>query len=227
MTKISVLDHGYVRLVEHLGTDLSVVNAARVSFAKESQTFRDADIRLLQYLAKNGHTSPFRHAFLCFEVCAPLLVARQWWKYVVGSDHVMDGWNEVSRRYVTMEPEFYRPTSWRVAPENRKQGSGGAAPEASQERLQVLLEAVIAQGQAAYDEALTLGVAPEQARLLLPAYGMYTAWRWSASLQSVCHFLNQRLAHDAQDEIRQYADAVLQLTQPLFPYSVAALVTAA
>ncbi|HYF47656.1 MAG TPA: FAD-dependent thymidylate synthase, partial [Acidimicrobiales bacterium] len=124
--RIDVLNAGYVRLVDRMGSDLSVANAARVSFAKESAWIEDddgefvrrvlaeKDRRLIRFLARNGHTSPFRHAFATLEVKAPLFVARQWWKYVVGSDHTMDGWNEVSRRYVEDEPEFYVPREWRA-----------------------------------------------------------------------------------------------------------------
>src|SRR5690242_11461812 len=112
---LNVLDHGYVRLVDVMGTDLSVVNAARASFAKESKEFSQSDARLVSFLAKNGHMSPFRHAFATFEIKAPFMVVRQHWKYVVGSDHTMDAWNESSRRYVTEDVEFYipRPDEWR------------------------------------------------------------------------------------------------------------------
>ena len=108
----NVLDKGYVRLVNHLGSDLTVVNAARVSYQKESFELDKNDEKLISFLAKNDHTSPFRHAMLQFEVYAPLMVARQWWKYIVGSSHMegigdtMNGWNESSRRYVTEEPVF-------------------------------------------------------------------------------------------------------------------------
>lgn len=121
--RFDVLDHGYVRLVDQMGTDLSVVNAARASFAKESPEFGPNDEWLLRYLLRRNEMSPFRHALMTFEVYAPLMVARQWWKYVVGSDHTMDAWNESSRRYVTEEPVYYTP-EWREAPDNRKQGSG-------------------------------------------------------------------------------------------------------
>ncbi|WP_306472719.1 FAD-dependent thymidylate synthase [Bacillus toyonensis] len=123
---INVLDKGYVRLVDTMGCDLSVVNSARVSYDKESTELTDKDIRLIKFLAREGHTSPFRHATVQFEIYAPLMVARQHWKYIVGSDHTMDAWNESSRRYVTEEPTFYIPkeNEWRKAPENSKQGSG-------------------------------------------------------------------------------------------------------
>ncbi|MFS8573511.1 MAG: FAD-dependent thymidylate synthase [Clostridia bacterium] len=220
---MDVLDKGYVRLVDVMGSDLSVVNAARVSFARESSEFDERDERLIKFLAREGHTSPFRHAMATFEVKAPLMVARQWWKYVVGSDHTMDGWNEVSRRYVDEKPEFYIPDVWRAAPDNKKQGSGGPVSMELTEAFNRKLEEVIELGMRYYREALDAGIAPEQARLLLPAYGMYTVWRWSASLQSICHFLNQRLAPDAQWEIREYAKAVEKLIRPRFPVSVAAL----
>lgn len=220
-----VLDKGYVRLVDYMGSDLSIVNAARVSFAKESSQLEEKDERLIRYLARHGHTSPFRHAFITLEIKAPLMVARQWWKYVVGSDHTMDAWNEVSRRYVTMEPEFYVPGNdqWREAVKNVKQGSGGPLDVDTGSHLTDDLIGLVERALRLYDKAIKLGVCPEQARLFLPAYSMYTVWRWSASLQSVCHFLRQRLAHDAQYEIREYARAVYDIVKPLYPVSVDAL----
>jgi thymidylate synthase (FAD) len=119
--KIDVLDKGYVRLVDHMGSDISVVNAARVSYDKESQELTERDGKLINFLIREKHTSPFRHAALTFEVYAPLVVARQWWKYAVASSHVDDqnGWNESSRRYITEDEEFYIPTAnqWRSKPE--------------------------------------------------------------------------------------------------------------
>lgn len=217
---LEVLNHGYVRLVSHMGDDLSVVNAARVSFAKESQEMSEGDARLVRYLLRHGHSSPFRHAFVKFEVKAPLLVARQWWKYVVGSDHTMDGWNEVSRRYVQDEPEFYIPEVWRSAPENKKQGSGEAVAQAGWATS--LLELAAVDGVKRYELAVEAGICVEQARLFLPAYALYTSWIWTCSLQSLLHFLSQRLADDAQWEIQQYAQAVHALTEPLFPVVFAA-----
>lgn len=126
MNKINVLDKGYVILHDVMGSDLTIVNAARVSYNKRKEELDLNDEKLIRFLAKHDHTSPFRHATLQFEVYAPLMVARQHWKYVVGSDHVMDAWNESSRRYVTEDPEFYIPKEdeWRSKPENSKQGSG-------------------------------------------------------------------------------------------------------
>lgn len=221
--KINVLDKGYVRLVDHMGGDLSVVNSARVSYAKESKELTPNDVKLIKFLAREDHMSPFRHAIIQFEVYAPLMVARQHWKYVVGSDHTMDAWNEASRRYITIDVENYvpNPTDWRSKPENSKQGSGEPVSDTiGLEATQRLLRQ-IEQGLKDYEWALENNIAPEQARLLIPsAYGMYTAYYWTASLQSVCHFLNQRLAHDSQYEIQQYAEAVYELVKPLFPVSL-------
>src|SRR5690625_4627941 len=124
--RTTVLDKGYVRLVDVMGSDLTVVNAARVSFDRESKELNDKDINLIKFLAREGHTSPFRHASLQFEVYAPLMVARQWFKHIVGSDHTMDAWNESSRRYITENEEFYIPDpyEWRSYPRDVKQGSG-------------------------------------------------------------------------------------------------------
>ena len=224
--KIDVLNNGYVRLVDHMGSDLSVVNAARASFAKESNELDTKDARLIDFLARENHMSPFRHAFMTFEFKAPLMVARQHWKYVVGSDHTMDSWNESSRRYVTMDPEFYIPTpdSWRLAPEDKKQGSQGLADPFIGAMLSQELDSYIEKGEALYNLAMENGIAPEQARLFLPAYSMHVVYRWSASLQSVCLFLSQRLEDIAQEEIRVYAEAVLSLVKDIYPVSIKALV---
>lgn len=221
---LKVLDKGYVRLVDRMGDDLSVVNAARASFLKESDEFGPNDAKLLRYLIRKNEWSPFRHAFVSIEVKAPLMVARQWFKYVVGSDHTMQAWNEASRRYITMEPEFYVPGSnqWRSVPENKKQGSG--APLSIEDGWQYTeaLAKYIDQGMVLYNAALDDGIAPEQARLLLPAYGMYTVWRWSSSINSIAHFLTERIAEGAQNEITQYAEAVRDLVIPHFSVSLEA-----
>lgn len=209
MNRVPVAD-GYVRLVDSMGSDLSVVNAARVSYMRESEQFGPRDARLLRFLAVHGHFSPFRHAFVTLEVRAPLMIARQWWKYVVGSDHTMEGWNEASRRAIVATPEFYVPGRWYTSDDKQHSYSAEAVRR---------LDAVVQAGLGAYEWALGVGIAPEQARLMLPAYAMYTTWRWSASLQSLSHFLRQRLSEDAQCLIREYAEAVKVLVEPLFPVS--------
>lgn len=219
--KINVLDKGYIRLVDTLGTDLSIVNAARVSYDKESSEFAPRDAKLIEFLIREKHTSPLRHAALTFEVYAPLFVARQWWKYAVGSSHVDDqnGWNESSRRYITEAEEFYVPSasSWRSKPENSKQGSGEPIHFSNGAHYTNKLNDTIHEGVKLYHEAMEDNVAPEIARLFLPAYAMYVRWRWTASLQSVMTFLDQRLPHDAQVEIQEYAKAVQDLTVEAFP----------
>jgi len=226
MNTINVLDKGYVRLVDTLGNDLSVANAARVSYDKESEEFSERDEKLLKFLIREGHTSPFRHAALTFEVYAPLFVARQWWKYAVASSHIDDqnGWNESSRRYITEEAEFYVPSasSWRSKPENSKQGSGKPLNPAIGFHYTNKLNELISVGEKLYEEAMSDNIAPEIARLFLPAYGMYVRWRWTTSLQGVMTFLDQRLEHDAQREIQDYAFAVKDLTSQVFPETLKA-----
>lgn len=231
--KISVLDDkGYAIIHDVMGTDLTVANAARVSYAKKSETLSDADRRLIDFLARESHTSPFRHCIAQFEFNAPLMVARQHFKYVVGSaiqegtGDSLDAWNESSRRYVTEEPSFYvpQPWEWRSAPENSKQGSGDIVDDLTGDQTTDVLMKHVEESVRLYERAMELGICAEQARLFLPAYGMYVKYYWTASLQSVCHFLNQRLAHDSQVEIQAYAKAVLELIKPLFPVSVEKLV---
>ena len=154
------------------------------------------------------------------------MVARQHWKYVVGSDHTMDSWNESSRRYITMDPEFYIPEAgdWRTAPEDKKQGSGGPIGPWQGSLLTDELSKYIKQGEALYNMALEQGVAPEQARLFLPAYGMHVIYRWSCSLQSLCLFLTQRLAEDSQVEIQEYAKAIYTYAKEKFPITIGRLV---
>jgi thymidylate synthase (FAD) len=228
LLNIDVLDKGYVRLVNHMGSDLTVVNAARVSYAKQSDALTEKDLRLIQFLAREGHTSPFRHAVIQYEIYAPLMVARQWWKYVIGSAHYegtgdsLEAWNESSRRYITEEPAFYTPAAgqWRSAPANSKQGSGDIVAWELGEKYTRELMNYVELGIQKYEAALADGICAEQARLFLPAYGLYVRWYWTASLQSVAHFLNQRLEHDAQKEIQDYAKAVLEIVKALFPVTI-------
>lgn len=230
--RVNVLDRGYVRCRDVMGNDLTPVNAAKVSFDKESASLTERDVKLIKFLAREGHTSPFRHAVMSLEIYAPLMVARQWWKYVVGSGiqeatgDSMDAWNESSRRYITEDVVFYIPgmDEWRSSPQNKKQGSGGPVDQIigleAVDRLMYQIEI----GMKNYDWAIEQGIATEQARLFIPsAYGMYVRWWWTASLQSICHFLGQRLEHDAQWEIQQFAKAVLELAEDAFPFSVGEL----
>ena len=222
----SVLDKGYVRLVDVLGNDLSIVNAARVSYDKESEEFTEKDQKLLNFLIREEHTSPLRHAALTFEIYAPLMVARQHWKYAVASTHIDDqnGWNESSRRYITEKEEFYIPAEdeWRSKPASSKQGSGEPVDIGTGYFYQQQLIDLINYSQSLYQKALDDGIAPELARLFLPAYGMYVRYRWTVSLQGVITFLTQRLEHDAQVEIQEYAKAVNDLVTDHFPKTMEA-----
>src|SRR5690554_678447 len=224
--KINVLDDkGYVRLRNVMGDDTTIANAARVSFDKRTEELTEKDERLIAFLAREGHESPFRHASLQFEVYAPLMIARQWWKYSIGSDHVMDAWNESSRRYITENNEFYIPQAdeWRSYPDNVKQGSGEPIVSGLGSVYTHHLIEQIERGEAFYKSAIEDGIAPEQARLFLPAYGLYVRWYWTASLQSVAHLVKQRTAEDAQYEFRQYAEAVKELAYEKFPVSLGEL----
>lgn len=202
-----------VELIDHMGDDLRVVNAARVSFAKESEAFNDKDAKLIRYLAAHGHWSPFSHCFLTFRIKAPIFVARQLQKHQVGL-----AWNEVSRRYVDTEPEFYVPDGWRKRAENVKQGS-------SDETVDITNNAyVIATGMAeqAYEYLLSQGVCPEQARMVLPQ-SMMTEWYWSGSLYAFARVCKQRLDSHAQKETQTVATDIARLCREKFPVSFHAL----
>src|SRR5699024_1025071 len=207
-----VLDKGYIRHIDTYGNDLMVVNNARASYSVESYELSEKDERLIKFLAREKHMTPFRSPRLSFEIKAPLFVARQWWRYVVDTLHIEDGtsWNEASRRYIRDKVEFYVPASneWRSAPANSKQGSGDCLGELEGYGLTTALFKHYYEAEQLYKEAIQMGVAPEQARLFLPAYGLYVTWRYTTSLESVCHMINQRTASDAQYEFQEYAKVI-------------------
>lgn len=232
LTKIDVLDKGYARLVDHMGSDFSVVNAARASFDKEAIPNEDGsmsekDIKLIKYLVRNNEYSVFRHATVQFEMYMPLLVARQYWKYIVGVANISDGvcMNETSRRYVTEEPTFYIPAEneWRSAPDNKKQGSGEAVDIKIGKLATQSLINMVDLGVELYESAMQTGICAEQARLFLPAYGMYVRIRSTMSLAALLHLLRERLDGHAQKEFQEYARAMKSLTEPLFPVTFEAI----
>lgn len=233
LTKIDVLDNkGYVRLVDHMGTDFSIINAARVSFDKEATPNEDGsmaerDIKLMKYLVRNNEMAVFRQATVQFEMYMPLMIARQYFKYIVGVANVSDGvcMNETSRRYITEEPTFYIPAEnqWRSTPDNKKQGSGDVLDSTTGQVLMRNLEEHISQGESLYNQAMDLGVCAEQARLFLPAYGMYVRIRSTMSLAALLHLLRERLDGHAQEEFQEYARAMYSLTEPLFPVTFEAI----
>lgn len=205
-----------VELIDKMGDDVSVVNAARVSFAKESEwkyspegkVLGDGDRKLIKYLAEHNHWSPFSHAYASFRIKAPIFVARQLVKHTVGLS-----WNEVSRRYVSTEPEFYLPKTWRKAAENVKQGS---SDEAVENVFCVDTHCVIAVWL--YQRMLDAGVCPEQARMVLPQNTM-TEWIWSGSLYAFARVCNLRLDSHTQLETQTVAKLIDAYMIELFPES--------
>ena len=204
-----------VELIDSMGTDLTIVNSARVSFAKVSEELDDKDERLIHYLAQHGHWSPFAHAFLQFRIKAPIFVARQLVKHQVGLS-----WNEESRRYVDSPPEFYNPTVWRGRPQNTKQGSDGEV--ADQNTPQKVLEQTNLLAFKNYNILIAQGVAPEQARMILPQT-LLTEWFWSGSLQAFARVCNQRLDAHSQEETQDIARKIQEHAVTLFPISWMAL----
>jgi len=224
--KIEVLDKGHVEYVDHMGSDLTVVNAARVSFAKTSEweiaedgavNLSQRDQRLIRYLAEHGHWTPFAHPQITLRIKAPIFVRTQLFKHKVGFTE-----NEISRRYVTHEPEIYNPR-WRSAPTNgAKQGSSDFITDETAERRLDFLYGIVTENLEVYSKLLELGVAPEQARAVLPQ-GTYTEWWWTGSLSAYARVFKQRIDTHAQWEVQQYADAIGKILEPLFPHSWAVL----
>jgi len=207
-----VLDHGFVKLIDTLGNDLSIVNAARISFNKRKDEFDEKDAQLLRFLAINDHTAPFRHCQLTFHVKAPIFVLRQWMRYKIASD-----FNEISGRYVDLgDVEYYTPEVFRKQAKINKQGSEGQVDENNLVEIKELYEDAMYGNLELYRRLLDKGVCKEQARAVLPL-GIYSEVYWTASLQSVCHFIKQRTDSHAQWEIQQYAEVVKTLMLQHFP----------
>ena len=236
-----------VTYVDHMGSDLSVVNAARVSFGKKSEALgasgvegghmtpilNDPDKRLIKYLAKHRHMSPFGHAFASFHVKAPIFVARQLVK------HKFLRWNEISRRYVDDEPEFYEPDEWRGRADDKKQGSTGVIEVidisdytpmdddeyeyiSNQANPHEFSDSANRSSLFIYRELLRGGVCPEQARMVLPQSTM-TEWYWSGSLDAFADMCILRCKEDTQLETARAAQCISQAMQNLFPISWEAL----
>ncbi len=202
-----------VTYIDSMGSDLSVVNAARVSFGKKKESFDvEKDTRLIRYLARNRHTSPFGHCFASFHVHAPIFVARQLVK------HKFLRWNEISRRYVDEDPKYYVPDVWRGRSADKKQGSEG---EVSVAISNIHYHNENTQGL--YRQLIDEGVAPEQARMVLPQSVM-TEWYWSGSLDAFADMCNLRLKDDTQYETGLVAEQIDQHMLELFPIAWEALV---
>jgi len=195
-----------IQLIDKMGSDASIVNAARVSFGKEISEMSDRDEKLIKYLAEHEHWSPFAHASMQFRIKAPVFVARQLVKHQVGLV-----WNEVSRRYVDDEPEFFMPFIWRGKPENKKQGS-------SDKEIEYDITPTIKYVKETYQNLLREGVAPEMARMVLPQ-NMMTEWIWSGTLYAFARVCNLRNKPDAQEETRMITQQMEKHMQDHFPIS--------
>ena len=253
MYEVDVLDRGHVHLVDSMGSDLTVCNSARVSFNNESewevdkeaeirlkksnsrfrpsdiQKLSDRDVKLLRYLAKHNHWTPFAHPQITLRIKAPISIRTQFFKHKQGFVE-----NEVSRRYVDETPEFYYPQFRHRPRGNAKQGSDGllecvdgggeTSGGFSTHPLYEGYKSVMRSAVQTYEDLIASNVAPEQARFVLPQ-GMYTEWYWTGSLAAYARFYKQRIDAHAQWEIQQYAEAVGNIVRPLFPISWSELTT--
>ena len=217
----TVLDKGFVEVIDSLGSDLTVSNAARVSFGKRKTKWDKTDARLVRYLAKHKHFSPFRHLQVQFHIKAPEFVMRQWYKHVVGiettstsstKDHA---WNEISGRYVPVE-DFYVPAVWRKQSDDNKQASAGALDDLQQKRMDDTYNQYMRQVNMAYYRMIEAGMAKEQARIVLPL-SQYTEVYWTASFQAIMNFIELRDESTAQWEIQQYAKVIKELMLEIYP----------
>jgi thymidylate synthase (FAD) len=200
---------GFIDLIDQMGNSTSVVNAARVSFGKRHKgPLTEQDKRLIKYLWNHKHTSPFRHVMFSFHIAAPIFILRQWMKHQVGST-----FNEMSGRYVEFKNSFHCPDKFREAPkESIKQGSGDILDLDTQDRAYKAFQFSVNMSHEVYKNLLEMGVCKEQARGVLPL-SLFTECIWTVSLQALIHFLNLRLAKDAQTEIRYYAEAIKEILE--------------
>ena len=220
----------FCEFIDRMGTDKTVVDAARVSFSKRTQWERnipnvgiyvlsDRDKKLIKYLATHEHWSPFGHCSLSVHIGAPVFVARQLVKHTVGLC-----WNEVSRRYVDHPPEFYSPETWRGRPVDKKQGSSDETVVwlSREERVGTAVQKAEQHSAELYEEMITAGVSPEQARMVLPQ-SMMTEWYWSGSLYAFARVCNLRCKDDTQEETREIAWKIDEIANKYFPVSWPAL----
>ena len=218
---IEVLDHGFVRLDESMASDLSVVNAARVSFARRKEEMDDSDQGLIRFLLRERHGTPFEHNAFRFHVRAPIFIAREWFRHRVGS------FNEFSMRYAKATDDFYVPEAEDVRTQVGKPGAYTFEPvdaelaEATREELRAVYDAAYA----AYERLVEQGVARELARAVMPV-GSYTEFYWTVNARSLMNFVSLRAAEAAQREIRRYADACEQFLAEEMPVTYQAFVDA-
>ena len=222
MLKSKVLDKGFIEVIDSLGNDLTVVNSARVSFGKRKEKWDKSDERLVRYLAKHKHFSPFRHLQVQFHIKAPEFVMRQWYKHVVGIETTSNSstkdhaWNEISGRYVEVE-DYYRPSVYRQQSEDNKQASEGELAETNNEKAKWYYEVALNTTKNMYERLIKdLGVAKEQARAILPL-SQYTEVYWTASFQAIMNFIELRDEKTAQWEIQEYAKKLKILMLDIYP----------
>lgn len=218
-TSWNVLDKGELEIIDQLGSDLTIVNSARVSFGKKKVKLTKGDKRLMTYLHDHKHHSPFRHAMIQFRVKAPEFVMRQWYKHVVGAETTSTSatkdhaWNEISGRYIPIT-DFYKPVTWRGQSEDNKQCSLGLIEE--QNKAEAIYDEAMRAQVRAYERLVELGVAKEQARILLPL-NFYTEVYWTCSFQAAMNFIELRDHEHAQHEIRVFAKAMREALLQCFP----------
>ena len=219
--KKEVLDKGFIEVVDSLGSDLTVVNSARVSFGKRKTKFDKSDARLVKYLAKYKHYSPFRHLQVQFHLKAPEFVMRQWYKHVVGIETTSNSsakdhaWNEISGRYVPVV-DYYNPSVWRKQSDDNKQASEGVLDDLQQKRMDDAYNDLMRKVRMTYDKMVNAGMAKEQARIILPL-NQYTEVYWTASFQAVMNFIELRNEKTSQWEIQEYAKVLLDLMFNVYP----------
>jgi thymidylate synthase (FAD) len=206
---VRVLDKGFVRLVDFMGGDQGVVDAARVSYGGASKG-AEADKKLIDYLLRHSHLTPFEHSVFKFHVSAPIFVARQWFR------HRFAAYNEISFRYTEVKDEFYLPAAWRGQDKKNKQGSTAAALD--QAPLHALFKAQVDAALAAYKKMIDMGVAREMARMILPV-NLYTEFYWTVNARSLMNFVCLRADAHAQWEIQQYGEALAKSFREAMPWT--------
>ncbi len=218
---INVLDHGFVRLDDAMASDLSVVNAARVSFARRKEAMDDSDEGLIRFLLRERHGTPFEHNAFRFHVRSPIFVAREWFRHRIGS------FNEFSMRYAKATDDFYVPAPEDVRTQVGKPGAYSFEPVAPElaEQTREELQAVYDAAYSTYERLVEAGVARELARSVMPV-GAYTEFYWTVNARALMNFVSLRNAETAQREIRRYADAVEQFLADRMPVTYDAFVRA-
>lgn len=207
-----------LELLDYMGGDLAVVNAARCSFDKQHDELTDGDVKLIKYLARHDHKSPFFHCVVSIRCSAPIFLVRQLFRHQIGL-----AVSEVSRRYVDKEPDFYRPAAWRTRPgKSIKQGSGGAANKPNQKWCSEDYEDAVRACKYAYKSMLDRGIAPEMARMVLPQ-SMMTTWIWTGSIHAFARVYGLRHADNAQAESQLFAGKMAELMKRVAPVSWSAL----